>query len=393
MPDLSARQITALSAPGWHRIARNLYLRIGPGRSYVFRATHKGRQIWRGLGPAEIIPLATAKARALQMRIGLYEGNAPARRARGHSSAPTFAAMRDAYIKSHRAGWRDRKAAATWESSLATHAAKLSRRRVDEIDSTDIADGIRKVWIENPSTAKKVRGRIESILDYARAAGHRSGPNPAIWKGALSHLLPPLSTATAKHHSAIPVAEIPAFAAELAARDSTSAKALLFTLLCACRTGDTIGATWSEIDLDSKAWNMPAGRTKAGRPFRIPLSDHAAELLASLPRDGAFVFPSKRGGPLSNMAMLEMMRGIRGRGATVHGLRSSFRDWVSETGRPDDAAEIALDHAGRDAVRAAYARSDLWESRRVLMADWANFAMGTEPEKMIRIGQWRKDRR
>jgi integrase len=235
------------------------------------------------------------------------------------------------------------------------------------------------VWLTHPPTAKKIRGRVERILDAARVAGHRAGPNPAIWKGQLSHALPPLSTANEKHHAALPVEDVPSLAVELARRDNLSAKALLFTMLCACRTGDTIGATWAEIDLDAKVWSIPKGRTKAGRPFRIPLADHTATMLKALPRNGECVFAKSNGRPLSNMAMLQLMRGIRGMGATVHGLRSSFKDFSTDRGFADDVSEAALDHLGSDKVRAAYARSDLFNQRRTLMDAWAAHALGQDP--------------
>jgi integrase len=318
------------------------------------------------------------------MRLDLHHGRLPDRRVRA-KACPTFEDMASDYIAAHVVHLRDRKAVATWQNSLKQHAGKLASHPVDTIEAKDVAAALKAVWHDSPSTAKKVRGRVETILDFARAAGHRSGENPATWKGQLEHLLPPLSTKV-RHHDAVPVAEIPVLAAALMARTSISAKALLFTLLTACRTGDTIGATWTEIDLGGKLWSMPEGRTKAGRAFRIPLSDAAVAILEALPRRDGYLFSAGTAGrPLSNMAMLKLMRDLRGHGSTVHGLRSSFRDWASETAQRDEAVEIALDHRRGDAVYSAYARSDLLEARRTLMEAWAQFATSTEPPRMIRL--------
>jgi integrase len=331
--------------------------------------------VWRGLGATRIVPLGDAKAAALQMRLELHHGRLPSRRVR-EQACPTFEDMAAKYIAAHASGWRDRKAEATWRNSLKQHAGKLAKLAVDTIEARDVAAALKAVWHGSPSTAKKVRGRVETIMDYARAAGHRRGENPAVWKGQLEHLLPPLSTKV-KHHEAIPVAEIPSFAAQLMDRKSVSAKALLFTLLTACRTGDCIGATWVEIDLDTKLWSMPEGRTKAGRPFRIPLSDRAVAILEALPRREGYLFSAGTARtPLSNMAMLKLMRDLRGHGSTVHGLRSSFRDWASETAQRDEVVEMALDHRRGDAVYSAYARSDLLDARRALMESWARFVTG-----------------
>jgi integrase len=338
----------------------------------MFRGTLNGRPVWRGLGATRIVPLRDARAAALKMRLDLHHGRLPDRRVRA-KACPTFDDMASEYIAAHSSGWRDRKAVATWQNSLKQHAGKLARLPVDAIAARDVAAALKAVWIASPSTARKVRNRVAVILDFARAAGHRSGDNPADWKGQLEHLLPPLSTRV-KHHAAIPVDDIPALVAELMARKSISAKALLFTLLTACRTGDCIGATWAEIDLDAKLWSMPAGRTKAGRPFRIPLSDAAVAILAALPRRSEYLFTAGTAGrPLSNMAMLKLMRDLRGMGATVHGLRSSFRDWASETAQRDEVVEMALDHRRGDAVYSAYARSDLIDARRELMNAWAQY--------------------
>lgn len=220
-----------------------MHIRPPNGRSWAFRYTQAGRSTWRGLGPTDLVSLGEAKVKAHRMRMDLYEGRDPSRTTI-ESGGATFAEMSAAYIAAHQSGWRGPKAVQTWTNTLATHAKGLASQKVSTITPGDVAAAIRSVWRASPSTEKKVRGRIERVLDYARAMGHREGPNPAAWKGSLSHLLPSLDGRPVKHHAAIPVPDIPAFTAELATRNSTSAKALMFTLLTAVRTGDTIGATW-----------------------------------------------------------------------------------------------------------------------------------------------------
>jgi integrase len=391
--ELTASEVRAITAPGKHRVSPNLYLFIASGRrSWMFRGTLNGRPVWRGLGATRIVPLREACAATLKMRLDLHHGRLPDRRVRA-KACPSFEEMASEYIAAHESGWRDKKAASTWRNSLKQHAGKLAKLPVDAIEARDVAAALKAVWHASPSTAKKVRNRVAVVLDFARAAGHRSGENPATWKGQLEHLLPSLSTKV-KHHDAVAVDDIPSLTADLMARTSVSAKALLFTLLTACRTGDTIGATWAEIDLDAKVWSMLEGRTKAGRPFRIPLSDAVVAILEALPRREGFLFSAgTTGKPLSNMAMLKLMRDLRGHGSTVHGLRSSFRDWASETGKPDEVVEKALDHQRGDAVYAAYARSELLDARRELMSAWAAYATRTDPPKRMRVGSLTAERR
>lgn len=378
--ELSASQVRALTKPGKHRVAPNLFLYIANGRrSYMFRGKLNGQEVWRGLGSPEIVPLREARAAALAMRLEIHKGDVPSRRRRPRA-VPTFAEVAEEYIVTHEKRWRDHRAARTWRNTLAQHASKLARLPVDAIDGSAVASAIKAVWISSPSTARKVRGRIEMILDYAKAKGHRRGENPAVLKGNLEHLLPPLERAV-KHFDAVPVTEIPLFAAELMARNSVSARALFWTLLNACRTGDTIEARFDEINMSAKLWELPEGRTKAGRAFRIPLSDAALAVIADLPRRSEYLFSASRGRPLSNMAMLNLMKDIRGPKATVHGLRSSFTDWCSETGQNTEVVERALDHQIDDKVRAAYARSDLLDARRELMNKWAQYVTSARPRE------------
>ena len=390
--ELTVKQVQAIAKPGMHRVAPQLYLLIKPpprlSRTWALRLTVNGRATWRGLGSCASVTLADAKAKAMKMRADIHHGDFDPSQPKRKGSAPTFAEIADIYIADNESGWRWPRAGQSWRNSLHVHASALSRMPVNTITAGHVKDAIHKVWLAKPQTAKKVRGRIQRVLDMARVQGHRDGPNPATWQGGLSHMLPKLSTDGAKHLAAIPVAEIPGLATRLVELDSLSSKALLFTLLCAVRTGDTIGAKWSEIDLAGRAWNIPKGRTKSKRPFRVPLTDAAASLLAALPRNGEYVFARATGKPLSNMAMLQCLRGIKGMGATVHGtVRSCFKDWCSENSHPDQLSEMALDHLVGDATRNAYARSDLWLARQELMAAWSEFVMvPPEPELALGLG-------
>lgn len=379
LKEMTARQVQAITAPGLHRVAPQLYLSIKPTanatRSWVLRLTVNGRATWRGLGSCRHLSLADAKAKAMRMRADIHTGDfdsSPRKRAK---PVPTFGEIAEQYISDNESGWRYSRAGLAWRSSLSMHVSALMKMPVNAITPVDVKNAIHKVWIERPQTAKKLRGRIERILESARVHGHRTGSNPATWGGQLSHMLPKLSTEGTKHYRAVPLVEIPELAVGLVALGSISAKALLFTILCPVRTGDTRKAVWSEFDLPGRAWNMPAGRTKSKRPFRIPLADAAIALLTELPRDSEYVFPGKDGKPLSNMAMLQCLRGIKGMGLTVHGMRSSFKDWSLENEFHEELSEVALDHRVGDKTRNAYARTDLWVARQKLMAAWSAFVM------------------
>jgi integrase len=245
------------------------------------------------------------------------------------------------------------------------------------VDTGLVLRALEPIWTTKPETAGRVRGRIEAVLDWAKARGYREGENPARWRGHLDKLLPNRRKVRAvKNHPAMPYVELPEFIGELRSRDRISAKALEFTILCAARTGETVGARWTEIDLDAAVWIVPAGRMKAGKEHRVPLAPRAVELLAALPREGEFVFIGGRAGrPLSNMAMLELIRGMRpGAGYVPHGFRSTFRDWAAEcTGYASEVVEMALAHAIESRVEAAYRRGDLFDKRRRLMTEWADY--------------------
>ena len=247
---------------------------------------------------------------------------------------------------------------------------------VGAIDTGLVLKVLEPIWSTTPETASRVRGRIELVLDWAKVRGYRDGENPARWRGHLDKTLPRRSKAKiVKHHGALPYSDMAAFMAALRAKNGVSARALEFTILSAARTGEAIGARWSEIDLQARLWVIPGQRIKAGREHRVPLSDRAAAILESLPREGDFVFVGAGAGkPISDRAMRDIVRGMRGKGATVHGFRSTFRDWAAElTSYPNEMCEIALAHVVSDKTESAYRRGDMMEKRRRLMADWAAF--------------------
>ncbi len=244
------------------------------------------------------------------------------------------------------------------------------------VDTALVLKVLEPIWTEKSETATRVRGRIEAVLDWAKAREFRDGDNPARWKGHLDKLLPARSkVARVRHHPALPYQDIPAFMEALRARDGIGARALEFVIMTATRTSETIKTKWSEIDVDERAWTIPAERMKGDREHRVPLSDRALVILADLPREADFVFPGAReAAPLSNMAMLKVLKSMGHDDLTVHGFRSTFRDWAAETtAYPAHVAEMALAHAVSDQVEAAYRRGDLFEKRRKLMADWSAY--------------------
>jgi integrase len=385
MGKLSVRAVAALASKGRYSDGDNLVLQVGPtgNKSWLFTYMRHGRSHQMGLGPVSLISLAEARDKAFTYRRLLLDGIDPLehrRAALARPDVPTFAAFAEEWIATQEAGWRNEKHKAQWRSSLKRYAEPtIGALRVDTISTDDVMRVLKPIWSVKPETANRVRTRLAQILDAAKARGVRSGDNPADWKGRLKHLLPPQSKVKrVKHHGALAYTDVPALMAELRERDSISARALEFTVLCAARTAEVINATWPEIDLKEKVWTVPAGRTKQGREHRVPLSARAVEILNSLPRnpENEYVFPSdiRFRRPLSDMAMLEMIRGLRGHGVTVHGTaRSGFRTWASETAQPRELAEAALGHVVGDETERAYARSDLLKRRRVLMEAWATF--------------------
>lgn len=345
-----------------------------------------------GLGPYPDVSLADAREAARLARAKLRQGVDPiderdAERAkakaaaRDASRAITFRGVADRYIAAHEATWRNEKHKYQWRATLNVACKEIGDMPVASIATGDVMRVLDPIWREKTETASRLRGRIESVLDYAAVRGWRVGENPARWKGHLAKLLPaPSKVATAGHHSALPWPEIGTFMAELRDQDGVAARALEMTILTAARTGEVINATWPEIDIHAALWTVPAARMKAGREHRVPLSGAVLDVLSAVrplrdDRTGGWVFPGGHAGrPLSNMGMIMLLRRMKRPDLTVHGFRSTFRDWSAEaTDHPREVAEQALAHVLSDRVEAAYRRGDLFEKRRRLMDDWEKF--------------------
>ena len=400
MRDLTALEVKNLREPRKHRVSRNLYLQVtqGGARSWLFRYMQSGVAHWHGLGSYDLVGLAEARDKALACRRLVLDGGNPiderrAERARKHIEAAatmTFEECGAAYIASHEAGWRNDKHRQQWRNTLATYVyPAIGKLPVQAVDTAMVIKILDPVWGAKPETASRLRGRIESVLSWATVRQFRSGDNPARWKGHLDQLLPQKGKIhKVRHQPAMPYRDVPGFMAELREQTSTSAQALEFTILNTVRTAETIGATWPEIDREAKIWTIPARRIKAARDHRVPLSDRALAILDALPREAGndhLFIGAKQGKGLSNMAMLELLRDMAGKGYTVHGFRSSFRDWCAEqTNYPRELAEVALAHALKDKTEAAYQRGDLLEKRRRLMRDWGRYcASPSRPEGRI----------
>jgi integrase len=391
------RQIGKLAAialqkpmkPGMHADGGGLYLQVtaSGAKSWIFRFMLHGRAREMGLGPLHTISLAEARERARECRKLRLDGIDPveARKAKraeerlAAATAMTFEQCAARYIAAHRAGWRNPKHAAQWPSTLKTYAYPVfGSLPVALIDVGLVMKTLEPVWQTKPETASRVRGRIEAVLDWARVRGYRDGENPARWRGHLDKLLPARAKVRkVEHHSALPYPEIGEFVASLRRQEGVAARALEFLILTAARTGEVIGARWSEFDTAEKLWTVPADRMKAGKEHRVPLSGAAMatlEGMQAIRADGDdHVFPGgRRGKPLSNMAMLKLLQRMERGDLTAHGFRSSFRDWAAErTSYPREVAEIALAHTVGDKVEAAYRRGDLFAKRRRLMEEWA----------------------
>jgi len=387
---LSAAKVAKLTKPGRYADGGNLWLQISAngGKSWLLRYMRGGKARHAGLGPLDIVSLAEARSRAHKARLLLLDGIDPideknARLAAIKAEAASqvnFKQAAERYIGGYRDSWKNEKHAAQWPSSLERYAyPAFGALSVAKVETRHVLQAIEPIWSTKTETASRVRGRIELILDWATVRGMRKGENPARWRGHLDKILPQRSKVSkVKHHAAMPYSAVPAFMAQLRDMDFISARALELTILCATRTNETIAATWPEFDLTAKVWTIPAERMKAGKEHRIPLSARCVDILKAVPRiEGEkFVFPGARAGrPLSNMAMLELMRGTDDAAEfTVHGFRSSFRDWAGEqTSFAREIIETAMAHQLKDKAEAAYARGDLLLKRRKLMEAWSMY--------------------
>ncbi len=410
---LSALKVSKLSKPGCYGDGGNLWLQIGPagGKAWLLRYTLHGKAKNMGLGPAHTVSLAEAREKAKAARKLLLEGIDPgtekkARIARIASAvAKTFDMCVTDYIGIHRHGWKNDKHADQWENTLKTYASPVfGKLPVSEVDTDLVMKALLPIWTTKTETASRVRGRIESVLGWATTSKFRTGDNPARWKGHLENLLPAAAkVAKVRNHPALPYKQVGAFMAALRQQAGSGARALEFAILTAARSGEVRGATWQEIDLKEKCWTIPASRMKAGKEHRVPLSDAAVKLLKGLPRieGNDLVFPAARGGELSDMTLTATIRRMQGEAKPIwvdaagqpitgHGFRSTFRDWAGEvTAHPREVIEHALAHQLKDAAEAAYARGSLFDKRRNLMDDWANYCAKVQQEQADNVIEMR----
>ena len=297
----------------------------------------------------------------------------------------TFSKCAEKYIAAHSAAWRNDKHAAQWKNTLKAYADPIiGELAVKDVDTGLVLRVLEPIWTKKPETASRLRGRMERILDWARVMGYRSGENPARWRGHLDKLLPSaMNRRKREHHAALPYDQLGAFVGDLRKQSGSAARALEWLILNASRTGEVIGAKAGEVDLDKGIWTIPAERMKSGREHRIPLSPRAIEIARE--QEGPYLFPGLRNGdPLSNMAMLKLLRRMGRDDITTHGFRSTFRDWAAEcTSYPNEVCEMALAHAIGDKVEAAYRRGDLFEKRRQLMLDWGRYCEAQDGGKVI----------
>lgn len=384
---LTARKV-ATAKPGKYSDGGNLYLVVSHTgtRKWVLRFTWRDGAKEMGLGSARLVPLADARERAADARRVLSKGANPIDQRKSHVGIPTFGELADEVCETLAAGFRNEKHKAQWRMTLQTYAKPLRAKPVDTITTVDVLAVLRPLWTEKPETASRLRGRIEKVLDAAKAKNLRIADNPARWRGHLDHLLPKPRKLSRGHHAAMAYDQLPPFMGELRQREATAALALEFCILTAARSGEVLGCKWTEVDLEKKVWTVPAERMKAGREHRVPLSSRALALLRELGKRpaGPYVFPGQaRNKPLSNMAMDMMLRRMKRDAVTVHGFRSSFRDWAGNVSSfPREIMETALAHVIGDKAEQAYRRSDALEKRRKLMEAWAQFC---EPRKSANV--------
>jgi len=409
-----AERFTALfvkhiKRPGKYCDGRGLYLHVRPSKrktnrsgvnkTWTFRYVRFAKQTWMGLGPYPEITLAEARDLAFAERRKLCKGIDPLadKRARqaaartAHENMLTFAECAERYVDSQAPGWSNPKHVEQWRSTLTNLAGPIfGHLPVDQIDTALIMRCLEPIWTTKTETASRLRGRIESVLSWSTVRGYRHGDNPARWRGHLDKLLPrPSQVARVRHHAALPYVDIGDFMQQLRADKGSAARALEFTILTATRTSEVIQAEWSEFDLARRTWVIPAERMKSKREHRVPLSAAALSVLQTLKRrDPTYVFPGQKShSHLSNAAMMAALKRLNQNGITVHGFRSTFRDWCAEsTNYPGYVAEMALAHALRDKTEAAYRRGDLFEKRSRLMADWARYcSKPAEPAAIVPI--------
>ena len=383
---LSSQEVKSLASPGRHSDGGGLYLSIDAcgRRRWVFMYTSNGRRVELGLGSTSTRSLKEAREEAASLRAHVVRGLDPRAERSKSTTKPTFGEFADEYVEAMRPSWRNAKHAAQWSMTLTEYAKPLRRLPIDAVTTEEILRTLQPIWKRTPETAERLRGRIENVLSSAKAKGLREGENPAAWKGHLDQLLPKRQRLTRGHHAALPFNDVAEFFGNLSAKSATAARALQFLILTASRSGEVLGATWSEVDLDRGLWVVPASRMKAGTEHRVPLSEAALNVLSSVnvglrPDDHLF-WGKSPDRPLSNMAMSMLLRRMVPN-VTVHGFRSSFRDWAAEVSAfSHEVCEMALAHTIPNKAEAAYRRGDLLDKRRELMEAWALFCVSSMRE-------------
>ena len=385
---LTALTVSKMSKSGVYGDGAGLFIRVTEGGSkhWIHRFSLRGKAHWMGLGPYPEITLDQARQATLDARRLRLKGVNPitdrdAENARKHG-AISFQECADQYIASHRTGWKNPKHADQWVNTIATYCGPIiGKLPVNEVTVGFVMRVLEPIWTTKAETAGRVRGRIESILDWAKVRGYREGDNPARWKGQLDHLLPNSSRVKRiTHHAALGYTEMGVFMGKLRQQAGNGARALEYAILTACRSGEVRLARWEEIDLKSRVWVIPGERMKAGKEHRVPLSDAAIAVLNQMEKIGQLIFLGRgEGKPLSDMSLTAVLRRMERGDLTAHGFRSTFRDWASEsTAYPRDVAEMALAHSIGDKVEAAYRRGDLFTKRTRMMEDWARFCNQTQ---------------
>jgi integrase len=381
---LTARKVATVKAPGMYADGGSLYLRVAPGgsRQYIFRYVRDGRMRDMGIGPAHTLTLVEARERATEARKLLLDGIDPlaAKQARlgalkaAEAKAMTFQQCVEGFIRDNQSKWGNLRHARDWKQSVTQYALPvLGPLPVGAIDTPLVLRVLKPLWERVPETASRVRGRIENVLGWATVHHYRSGDNPARWSGHLEHALPAVQKG--EHLAALPFTDVPAFMIKLRQDTSVSARCLETIVLTALRLDEAREGVWSEIDFDNKVWTIPGNRMKAGEKHRVPLSAAAITVLKDMAeiRQSDFIFPGAQGGPISKSTPLRLVKQLAGN-VTIHGFRSSFRDWVAErTSYPREVAEQALAHTIPNASEAAYRRGELLDKRRRLMSAWADY--------------------
>ena len=383
---LNVKQVAAFTQPGVYSDGGGLYLRVRPSaRSWFYIGTLNGKRIELGLGSVLDVSLAKAREKAAEARVSILDGKNPRlerRKAEVEQNPDNlFGAFAMKLVDDIEDGFKNPKHRQQWRNTLQTYARPLFDLPLSGVTTEDVLSVLQPIWLTKPETASRLRGRIERVLDAAKVKGLWSGENPARGRGHLDLLLPKRSKAEVKHHAALPFVEIAAFMVKLSERPAIAARALEFAILTAARSGETRGMTWAELNLENKLWTVPGIRMKAGATHQVPLSDAAVAIVKGLKskttKPDDFVFKAPRGGAFSDMALSQLLKRMGRPDITVHGFRSTFRDWAGETtqfGREE--VEMALAHTLGSSVERAYRRGRALEKRRELMAAWADYCGG-----------------